>query len=585
MSRPIACTLCQRRLPPTAFSKRQLSPAVGWDAKRCRTCVASAEAGERSQAAEHSARDSIASAWCSACCNDLPSSRFTRTQLLQKTDDVRRCLACVETAANVVRPHLALPSAVPADCAEEELLALPRPHIEIARQKAMKRLRRTLISLCSAEGAEPPLMAFDRWVGRAHLPVDAATSAVAASLEPLLPTRDFADEGLVKDLCRSRALNREKATAIALEMARVSSRAAVGLVDAAPSSAAAAAASHAVDGAGTERAGVTVTQHGALLRLNLQGVAKPYVDISNEHFEKLAALYSRHRSQPLARGARADGELHECLFAMLMRYASLGAHGSQCAVPPTCFGVLSRRLSVSFECFASPLNARFERFCSAFPDVDRPFGSVGSFFRFTPDEGSFEANPPYEPAVLLAAIHRAEALLATADRDGRALSFAFVVPTWDVLPFHHQLLRSRWLRGAPLQLPAEGHAFVDGAAHVKEHLDDRLRVSSFGTTIGVLQSTEGMARWPVDAELHRELAETFRAALPSADNAAARMQRGGGDAVSLLLRQRAKCDTEGSDGASGSEAAPAPGGCAASDPLNVEPPSERGTKRKRVRKP
>lgn len=68
-------------------------------------------------------------------------------------------------------------------------------------------------------------------------------------------------------------------------------------------------------------------------------------------------------------------------------------------------------LGVNFECFASPLNCRYDRFCSAFADVDFPFGSIGSFFHFSPTDGSFEANPPFVPDVILAAVRHAEALL------------------------------------------------------------------------------------------------------------------------------------------------------------------------------
>jgi len=36
----------------------------------------------------------------------------------------------------------------------------------------------------------------------------------------------------------------------------------------------------------------------------------------------------------------------------------------------------------------------------AFPDVDAPFGSVGSFFALTPTYGSFEVNPPFVPSIM-----------------------------------------------------------------------------------------------------------------------------------------------------------------------------------------
>ena len=85
-----------------------------------------------------------------------------------------------------------------------------------------------------------------------------------------------------------------------------------------------------------------------------------------------------------------------------MRYKALGGSGYQAACSGVVFDVMKADFGVAMECFASPLNCRWGRFCSAFPDVDAAFGSVGSFFRFTPTSGSFEANPPFEPALIMA---------------------------------------------------------------------------------------------------------------------------------------------------------------------------------------
>mmetsp|Transcript_38388 Transcript_38388/g.126724 ORF Transcript_38388/g.126724 Transcript_38388/m.126724 type:complete len:355 (-) Transcript_38388:208-1272(-) len=41
---------------------------------------------------------------------------------------------------------------------------------------------------------------------------------------------------------------------------------------------------------------------------------------------------------------------------------------------------LGADFGVGFECFASPMNRRHARFCSAFADTDAPFGSSGNFF-------------------------------------------------------------------------------------------------------------------------------------------------------------------------------------------------------------
>ena len=62
------------------------------------------------------------------------------------------------------------------------------------------------------------------------------------------------------------------------------------------------------------------------------------------------------------------------------------------AVVSQVFSLLSKRLGVALECFASPLNTFLGRFCSAFPDVDSAFGSQGSFWSFSPDSGSFQVR-------------------------------------------------------------------------------------------------------------------------------------------------------------------------------------------------
>ena len=56
--------------------------------------------------------------------------------------------------------------------------------------------------------------------------------------------------------------------------------------------------------------------------------------------------------------------------------------------------MLREDLGVSSELFASPLNCRFPRFCSAAADADEPFGSVGSFFDCDLRSGARRAAPP-----------------------------------------------------------------------------------------------------------------------------------------------------------------------------------------------
>jgi hypothetical protein len=55
------------------------------------------------------------------------------------------------------------------------------------------------------------------------------------------------------------------------------------------------------------------------------------------------------------------------------------------------------------ECFADPFNCYLDNYYSPFPDVDQPFGSIGSFFDNPPTSGIAIAHPPTEKYFLLEA--------------------------------------------------------------------------------------------------------------------------------------------------------------------------------------
>ena len=96
------------------------------------------------------------------------------------------------------------------------------------------------------------------------------------------------------------------------------------------------------------------------------------------------------------------------------------AGGHHAALHGEVFDVLKYgSLRVEAELFASPLNCRYDVFCSAHADVDAPFGSLGSFFTFAPRDGSFEVNPPFVSALVARVAARLESLLADAEAAAR----------------------------------------------------------------------------------------------------------------------------------------------------------------------
>ena len=71
----------------------------------------------------------------------------------------------------------------------------------------------------------------------------------------------------------------------------------------------------------------------------------------------------------------------------------------QLATPPKNMDAYKRKYKITLEGFASPLNHWFPRFCSAFPSVDKPCGSIGSFFDVQIKENVI-CNPPFEEEVM-----------------------------------------------------------------------------------------------------------------------------------------------------------------------------------------
>lgn len=162
-----------------------------------------------------------------------------------------------------------------------------------------------------------------------------------------------------------------------------------------------------------------------------------------------------------------------------------------------------RTAGVTMECFASPLNCRYAAFCSAFPDTDAAFGSVGSFFHFRPHTGAFQANPPFVPEVRFegalrcfvfielmrrsstllsnqgrsmralstsqvmgAMVAHMEALLSEADAARQALSFTVLVPHWKDVAAVVQLRESKWHR-AGFVVAADAHQVMPGLLRLR----------------------------------------------------------------------------------------------------------------------
>ena len=326
---------------------------------------------------------------------------------------------------------------------------------EEARMFALLSLRKQLARMVAKRPkTKAPVMAFDRWRMRCTLDVAAGTDPVLPTLPPAAP----AEPGLVDDL-RNVGCSAGDAQSIAHQLAVLSTRNAARINSAAAAAPAASATRVVVVTRFKHSIDVLLARGRGKAATKAAKAATKALKINPKHYDKLLAMFAR------ARGVAVDAvettAFHERLYALLARYHGLQGHGFQAAVGGRAFGALREHFGVAMECFASPLNCRFAAHCSAFPDVDAPFGAMGSFFTFNPLHGSFECNPPFEAALMERCVAHIEALLAAATA---AMSFAVIVPAWHETEAWKGLEASAMKRALLVVAQAE-HGFCDGAAH------------------------------------------------------------------------------------------------------------------------
>lgn len=315
--------------------------------------------------------------------------------------------------------------------------AAPDVATEVSRSRRLAALRKVLISACSGNGGTPryPSMAFERWWYSTRAHSETTLAAGATDLDPVLPRHARRDDPtLVQDLTQV-GFSQHEARSIARQLAVAAAKRTASPYP--PLGQAPEVVVH--DGGKGQDSKLKCPAFGVSFCLPAATLAK------------LKALHKAH-----ARGA-CSSQFASAALVVALRYHSLGGTGFQLSLPASAFRVLESTFGVQAECFASPFNCWFGRYCSAFPDSDAPFGSLGSFLGFSPTRGSFEANPPFSPPVLASMREHMHQLLRGTSEP---LSFIVAVAHWD----HHevkQLLASPFARGHIL-VPPDEQCWLDG---------------------------------------------------------------------------------------------------------------------------
>lgn len=228
--------------------------------------------------------------------------------------------------------------------------------------------------------------------------------------------------------------------------------------------------------------------------------------INETHYIKLQMLFDRFNADSASLSEHRD-RFASSLFALLCRYDMLEGGGLQSSLTGDVFDVLLEHFDCRTECFASPFNCRYERFCSAFPDTDMAFGSLGSFFDFdpTPEGGCFQANPPFISGFIEMMQERMDFLLKSTSK--MSLMFIVFIPAWKETSGWKALNESQYLtRHLLLSQKSDPHFYCEGTQHRRR---GRYRIATFDTSVFFLQNSTARDRWPVTDEILGDLTFAF----------------------------------------------------------------------------
>jgi len=385
----------------------------------------------------------------------------------------------------------------------EALVKQPTPEAEKVRAAALEQLRRHFFSLIQTHGTYKNLTgSFEKWhfLWMHQAEAHALAAGRLAPMEPLLPrmpggAQDRLEllEGMLQKDLVGKGLQAAAAASIAEDIRTATVAAAAKL-----------RAMLRKQKPSMELVKVVTTADGDGRALSVQhGSTK--LRLNRTRYDKLRRLFIGELSDEQA--------FHRALFCLLLRYKALLGGGTQAAIGGEVFAALQESFDVRFECFASPLNCWHHNFCSAFPDTDEVFGSIGSFFALAPNSGSYELNPPFIDTLIQAMVVRIQELLSRAEGDGNSLTFVIIVGANGVIRQKKmwQSLQASCFFRAHLLVKSTDHGYYEGEQHISK---EAIRLSPCDTGVFVWQTARAYELVPASTSTMRCVLDGFHASRP-----------------------------------------------------------------------
>jgi hypothetical protein len=121
-------------------------------------------------------------------------------------------------------------------------------------------------------------------------------------------------------------------------------------------------------------------------------------------------------------------KLDEYIWVILFRYQLLGSNNNQLSILPSIFKKMILDFNALHELFASSINSNLNTYCSIYYDIEKYFGSKGSFFHLIPLKGTYICNPPYQKHLIENTINKLLEFLSYSYE----LCFIITIPIWDI---------------------------------------------------------------------------------------------------------------------------------------------------------
>jgi hypothetical protein len=176
------------------------------------------------------------------------------------------------------------------------------------------------------------------------------------------------------------------------------------------------------------------------LQRKVNKIVEEVRDMKAEKKEEKEAksFFSSKQLKMLSDRYEGEKDKKEATISFLSRlYSFLGGTNNHLSVPPSLIG------EGWVEMFGSPINTK-GKYCSPF-EIEKDFGSLGSFFDYFVIPGFHLVNPPYDVSIIEKAVSKLIKELDGVD-DTTPLSFLVVLPNWGDMNCIKVMKESKYLK-------------------------------------------------------------------------------------------------------------------------------------------